>query len=177
MATLVRHVMAADPKTATPSMNAYDAAGLMASYDVGAIPILDEDVLVGLVTDRDLIVRVLASREDPKEVLLGDVATRANLVTVTPDMTLSEARDLMARHRVRRLPVVQDVHLVGMVSLGDLSEADPSARAIGETLAGISESRATTARNEGGPETGTPERVAARRSADRSPGAAGEAKA
>jgi CBS domain-containing protein len=163
MATLVRHVMAEAPKSATPEMDAYNAAGLMANYDVGVIPVVAEDELIGLVTDRDLVLRVLASREDPKAVRLGDIATRANLVTVTPDMGLSEARELMAHHRVRRLPVVQDTRLVGIVSLGDLAEADPSVRAIGDALAEISESQATIARNEGGPDPGTPDRVKARR--------------
>jgi CBS domain-containing protein len=159
MAMQVRHVMAEAPKTATPEMNAYDAAGLMASYDVGVIPVVKDDELVGLVTDRDLVVRVLASREDPKAVHLGEMATRSNLVTISPNMSLSEARELMGRHRVRRLPVVQDTHLVGIVSIGDLSEADPSARAIGETLGEISESPATNARRDAGPAPGTPDRV------------------
>lgn len=163
MAMQVRHVMAEAPKSVTPQMNAYDAAGLMASFDVGVLPVVQDDELIGLVTDRDLVVRVLASRDDPKTIPLGQIATRANLVTVSPNMSLSEARELMGRHRVRRLPVVQDVHLVGIVSLGDLSEADPSARAIGETLAEISESPATIARRSDGPAPGTPDRVMERR--------------
>ena len=63
MSTLVRHVMASEPKTARPEMNAFDAAALMQSFDVGAIPIVDDGGLVGLVTDRDLVLRVLAARK------------------------------------------------------------------------------------------------------------------
>jgi CBS domain-containing protein len=59
-------------------MTAEDAAGLMAKYDVGAIPVVDDESLVGLVTDRDLVVRVLAAREDPGQVQLGSILTRSS---------------------------------------------------------------------------------------------------
>jgi CBS domain-containing protein len=157
MATLVRHVMTAAPKTLSPSMDAYDAAGMMANFDIGAVPVVDEGTLVGLVTDRDLVVRVLAGRADPSGVRLGDLATRS-LISVTPDMPLTEARELMAEHRVRRLPVVKDDQLVGIVSLGDLAVASASKRVMGEALEEISGSESTEDRNPG-PDAGTPERV------------------
>lgn len=157
MSTLVRHVMAAEPKTATPEMNAFDAAALMQSFDVGAIPIVGDDGLVGLVTDRDLALRVLAARKQPQETALSDILTR-DPVTVTPDTTLAEARRLMAEHRVRRLPVCKGEELVGIVSLGDVALADASARAVGETLKEVSESDATAHRT-ARPDPGTPERV------------------
>jgi CBS domain-containing protein len=159
MALLVRHVMAESPKTASPEMNASDAAGLMASFDIGVVPVVDGERLLGLVTDRDLVVRVLVARQDPMNVRLGDIVTRGELVTVTPGTRLPEARELMAQHKVRRLPVVQDTRLVGIVSLGDLAEADASARAIGDTLKEVSESPATTDRNSSAPDPGTPDRV------------------
>jgi CBS domain-containing protein len=65
MSLLVRHVMAEAPKTASPDMDAFDAAGLMMSYDVGVIPVVDGNELLGLATDRDLVLRVLAARKDP----------------------------------------------------------------------------------------------------------------
>ena len=157
MSTLVRHVMASEPKTARPDMNAFDAAALMQSFDVGAIPIVDDDGLVGLVTDRDLVLRVLAARKQPQETSLGDILTR-DPVTVTPDTSLAEARRLMAEHRVRRLPVCKAEALVGIVSLGDVAVADASARAVGEALRDVSESDATSERS-GGPDAGTPDRV------------------
>jgi CBS domain-containing protein len=157
MSTLVRHVMASEPKTARPDMNAFDAAALMQSFDVGAIPIVDDDGFLGLVTDRDLVLRVLAARRQPQETALGDILTRQP-VTVTPDTSVAEARRLMAEHRVRRLPVCKGDELVGIVSLGDVAMADASARAVGETLRDVSESDATAERT-GGPDAGTPERV------------------
>src|SRR5207247_6346657 len=102
------------------------AAGSMAQYDIGIVPIVDGDALVGLVTDRDLVVRVLADRAaDPSAVMLGDIAT-SSIVTVTPDARLSDARELMQRHRVRRLPVVKTDSIVGIVSLGSLTASNPN---------------------------------------------------
>jgi CBS domain-containing protein len=163
MALLVRHVMAEEPRTASPDMNAYDAAGLMASYDIGIVPIVDGDRFIGVVTDRDLVVRVLGARENPMETRLGDIATTRELVTVTPDMKVAEARDLMAEHQVRRLPVVKDDTLVGMIALGDIAHADASPRAVGEALRDVSASPATTDVNAGGPDPGTPDRALERR--------------
>jgi len=157
MALLVRHVMTEEPKAARPDMTAADAAGLMRTFDVGAIPLVEDDRLVGLVTDRDLVVRALAHRADPAQVRLGEIATTAT-VTISPDAQLSEARDLMAERRVRRLPVTKDGRLVGMVSLGDIALADASPRAVGETLRVVSESGSTRSLNEG-PDRGTPDRV------------------
>ncbi|HZD18188.1 MAG TPA: CBS domain-containing protein [Actinomycetota bacterium] len=157
MALLVRHVMSEEPKAARPDMTAADAAGLMRSFDVGAIPLVDGEELVGLVTDRDLIVRVLAHRADPTDVRLGDIATTAT-VTVSPDQEVSEARDLMAERRIRRLPVTKEGKLVGILSLGDIALADASARAVGQALQDISRSESTQTRNEG-PDPGTPERA------------------
>lgn len=158
---LVRHVMAQDPKFVRADMDPYDAASLMASFDIGAVPVVDEDErLVGIVTDRDLAVRVLGHRQDPYAVRLGDIATDKHVVTVTPDTRLSEARSLMVAHRVRRLPVVKGKQLVGMVSLGDVAVIDGAARAVGDTLAAISESPQTAEVHEEGPNPGTPDRVA-----------------
>src|SRR5436190_4063955 len=101
MSLLVRQVMTADVRTAGPEMTAADAAGLMASYGVGSIPIVDGESLVGIVTDRDLVVRVLATRDDPEEVKLTQILTGRELATVTPDTRASDARDLMANKKVR----------------------------------------------------------------------------
>ena len=157
MSILVRHAMTESPQTIRPDMNAADAAGLMKSEDIGVLPVVEEDALIGLITDRDLVLRVLAERKDPLEVKVGDIATRSP-VTVTPDMRLSEARDLMGEHQIRRLPVMKGDQLVGILSLGDVAWADASAREIGETLREVSESEDTRTQNEGATR-GTPGRV------------------
>lgn len=157
MSILVRHAMTESPQTAGPGMNAADAAGLMRTYDTGVIPVAHEGRLLGLVTDRDLVTRVLAERKDPLEVKLEDIAT-TETITVTPDTSLSDARSMMAEHRIRRLPVVKGNELVGILSLGDVALADASERAVGATLGTISESPSTSGLG-AKPTRGTPERV------------------
>ena len=144
---LVRHAMTESPQTISPDMNVQDAAGMMKSEDVGVLPVVQGEELIGLVTDRDLVLRVLAERKDPMEVSVGDIATKSP-VTVTPDMRLSEARELMEEHKVRRLPVVKAKQLVGILSLGDVAWADASTRQVGETLQAVSESDETRSTNE-----------------------------
>jgi CBS domain-containing protein len=159
MSILVRHAMSVDVKTLGEDMNAADAAGVMANYDVGVVPVIGrDDDLLGLVTDRDIVVRVIAARRDPQSVRLGDIATKS-VVDVSPDMRLSEARDLMAEHKIRRLPVSKGGRLVGILSLGDIALSAASKRAVGDTLEDVSEPERTTAHERGGPDRGTPERV------------------
>ncbi len=157
MSILVRHAMTEAPQTAGPTMNAADAAALMKQFDTGVIPVAEGERLVGLVTDRDLVVRVLAERKDPLAVRLVDIATTVP-VTISPDLKLSEARNLMAEHRIRRLPVVKAGELVGILSLGDVAVADASERAVGDALEDISESDSTTDVSDV-PPRGTPDRV------------------
>ena len=137
--------MSKEPKTASPDLDATDAAGLMASYDIGAIPIVGRDGgLIGLVTDRDLVIRVLADRRDPTSVPLGEIATRRSLVTISPDATIGQAGEMMASHRVKRLLVTQDDAFVSVVSLGDIAQSSASLTDVGETVREITESPATT---------------------------------
>jgi CBS domain-containing protein len=154
MSILVRHAMTESPQSISPDMNAQDAAGMMKSEDVGVLPVVEETSLVGLVTDRDLVLRVLAERQNPMDVKVGDIATRSP-ITVTPDTKLADARE---QHQIRRLPVMKGRELVGILSLGDVAWADASRREVGETLKGVSESERTRTLNEGAAR-GTPERV------------------
>ncbi|MEP6757879.1 MAG: CBS domain-containing protein [Actinomycetota bacterium] len=143
--TQVRDVMAKEPKTAGPDMDATNAAGLMASYDIGVVPIVEEDgSLLGLVTDRDLVLRVLADRRDPTSVPLGEIATRKSLFTISPDATVAEAQKMMASNRVKRLIVTDDDVFVSVVSLGDIAQSGESMQEVGETVREITESPATT---------------------------------
>jgi CBS domain-containing protein len=149
------------PQTLGPDMNAFDAAGLMRQYDVGFIPIVDGEEFVGVVTDRDLVLRVLAERQNAEGIRLGDILTRFS-VTVTPDTKLADARDLMAEHKIRRLPVLKGKQLVGVISMGDIAVHDASKRAVGDALSEVSESPSTLDLTDT-PERGTPERVRQKR--------------
>ena len=113
------------------------AAKMMRDEDVGFAPIVEGDRLVGTLTDRDIAVRVVAEGRDPDETLVRDVATD-NLITVEPEADLDEAMKLMARHQVRRLAVVHDGRLVGVVAQADVAR-DAKAKATGEVVEEISE--------------------------------------
>ena len=117
--TQVRDLMTENPTTCEPSTTVVDAARMMASEDVGPIPIVDGGRLVGIVTDRDIVVRVVAEGQDPSSCTIGDVAS-SDLVTVEADTDLQEAERLMAQNQVRRLPVVEGDRLVGIVAQADI---------------------------------------------------------
>jgi len=166
MAITVHHIMAREPRTLPSEMNALDAAGMMSQYDIGAVPIVSRDgKLEGLVTDRDLVLRVLADRQDPAAVTLGSIATARDLVTVAPGTALPDALKLMSERRVRRLLVVEGDDLVGIVSMGDLANASASKRVVGETEEKITESPSTTEIADDGPVPGTPARAESSRDA------------
>ena len=113
------------------------AAKMMRDEDVGFAPIVEGDRLVGTLTDRDIAVRVVAEGRDPDETSVREVATD-NLITVEPEADLDEAMKLMARHQVRRLAVVHEGRLVGVVAQADVAR-DAKAKATGEVVEEISE--------------------------------------
>src|SRR4029079_9688828 len=116
----VKDAMTSDVKTAAPSQSLTDAAMLVKQEDVGAIPVVDGERLVGVVTDRDIVIRGIADGSDPHAIKVGDIASR-DVVTFRPDDDLDEALRLMAQHQVRRLPVVEDGRLVGVVATADVA--------------------------------------------------------
>jgi CBS domain-containing protein len=137
MAKNVSEVMTSNPRTVEPSTPVADAARIMKNEDVGPVPIVEGDRLVGMVTDRDIAVRAVAEGKDPQSTPVGEIASR-DLVTVDPDQSLDEAARLMAQHQVRRLPVVEeDGRLVGIVAQADVAQAGDDART-GEVVERIS---------------------------------------
>jgi CBS domain-containing protein len=121
MAESVRDFMTKNPRSLESGASVVDAARLMRDEDAGIIPVVEGDTLVGTVTDRDIAVRVVAEGKSPESVTVGEIASR-DLVTIDPQQELDEALRLMARHRVRRLPVVEeDGKLVGIVAQADIA--------------------------------------------------------
>jgi CBS domain-containing protein len=118
--TQVKDVMTANPTTCAPQASVVDAAKVMAQEDVGSSPIVEGDRLVGVVTDRDIVIRVVAEGRDPQSTTIGEIASR-DLVTVSPDDDLDRALELMAENQVRRLPVVEADTLVGIVAQRDIA--------------------------------------------------------
>ena len=104
------------------------AAKMMREEDVGLAPVVEAERLVGMLTDRDITIRVVAEGKDPEQVKVRDVAS-SQLVTVSPQQDLDEALRMMAKHQVRRLPVVEeDGKLVGVVAQADIArEGDDEA--------------------------------------------------
>ncbi|HEU4448510.1 MAG TPA: CBS domain-containing protein [Gaiellaceae bacterium] len=133
---LVRDVMTSGPKTVTRETSVVDAARLMGSEDVGPLPVVEGEELVGIVTDRDLVLRVLAEGRDPAATVVGDVCSQSP-VTVSPDADLSQALRLLAQHQVRRLPVAEGKRVVGIVAQADIARELPN-EDVGEVVEDIS---------------------------------------
>ncbi len=134
----VREIMTDDVSCCYAGDTIFDAASKMKELNVGAIPIVDDQkTLLGMVTDRDLVIRGYANKKSEttniKEVM------SEHLHSVSPDATLQEASKLMADKQIRRLPVVEKGKLTGIVSLGDLSLDKYSDQAAGQALEEISE--------------------------------------
>jgi CBS domain-containing protein len=104
---------------------------------IGSLPITDDEKLVGMITDRDITTRVVAEAADPKTTSVGDVYSR-DLISVESDKDLAEALQLMARHQVRRLPVVEQGRLVGIVAQADVARSE-NEKKTGELVEAISE--------------------------------------
>jgi CBS domain-containing protein len=122
MAQSVRELMTSDPCSIESDKSVAYAAKMMRDEDVGLAPIVEGERLVGAVTDRDIAIRVVAEGKDPESTKVKEIAS-TNLVTVDPRQDLDEALRLMAQHQVRRLPVVEDGRLVGVVAQADVARS------------------------------------------------------
>ncbi len=120
MATTVAEIMARDPQTISADATVADAARRMRDSDTGDVLVLDGDTLIGILTDRDIAVRVVAEGRDPGT-SAREACSDSALVTVTPDTTAERAAQIMRDEAVRRLPVVEGDRPVGVISLGDLA--------------------------------------------------------
>jgi CBS domain-containing protein len=135
----IRDVMTSNPCTIDADKSVAYAAKMMQQEEVGLAPIVEDDKLIGMLTDRDIATRVAAQGRDPDQVKVRDVASK-QLITIDPQQDLSEALRMMAKHQVRRLPVVQeDGRLVGVVAQADIArQADD--QVTGRLVEEISES-------------------------------------
>ena len=120
MGKSVRDAMTSSPCTIDAEKPVAYGAKMMKQENVGIAPIVEGDRLIGTLTDRDIAVRVVAEGRDPQSTPVRDAAS-TDLVTVQPEQDLSEALQLMARHQVRRLPVVENDRLVGIVAQADVA--------------------------------------------------------
>ena len=134
----IQEVMTSAVKIADPSQPINEAAKMMAQTDCGALPVSENDRLVGMITDRDIALRAVATGKGP-ETPIREVMSR-EIFYCFEDQQLDEIAANMADVRVRRLPVVdRNKRLVGIVSLGDIALADRRGSAAAKALSGISE--------------------------------------
>jgi CBS domain-containing protein len=137
VSTKVRDAMTPGVRSVAPTDSLTDAAVAMRDEDVGSLPVVEGGRVVGIVTDRDIVVRAVAQRADPQTANVGDVSS-SDPVTIQPEDDLDEALELMASHRIRRLPVVEDGRLVGVVAQADVA-LEAKEKAAGEMLEEISQ--------------------------------------
>jgi CBS domain-containing protein len=136
--TSAREIMTPDATFCSEDTTAADAARKMASEGIGAVPVCDTDGhLFGVVTDRDLALKVVAEGRDSGTVRLGELVDRTEAVTIGADDSVEEAIRTMKDHAVRRLPVIDGKSVVGMISQADIARAMPDAK-IGDLVDAIS---------------------------------------
>ena len=134
----ISEIMTVDARCADPDVSLATAAGMMRDLDVGALPICEGDNLVGMITDRDLIVRALAEARDPESTTVRDIMS-PEIVHAFDDQDVEEVARLMEIKQIRRLPVLnRNKRLVGIVSLGDMA-TEASTQLSGEALKEISQ--------------------------------------
>lgn len=135
----VRDFMTTNPESVSERDSIRDVARIMKEEDTGVVPVVDGKKVIGLITDRDIVVRGLAEGRDIEKLRVNEVMTK-NVRSIREDTPVNEALDLMANAEIRRLPVVNDSQeLVGIVSIGDISANANQTDKVGKTLEEISE--------------------------------------
>ncbi|XRL90717.1 CBS domain-containing protein [Bacillus subtilis] len=132
----VKDTMTTQVATVSPNQTIQEAASLMKQHNVGAIPVVEQGVLKGMLTDRDIALRTTAQGHDGQTPVSEVMSTE--LVSGNPNMSLEDASQLMAQHQIRRLPIVDQNNLVGIVALGDLAVNQMSNESAGSALTNIS---------------------------------------
>jgi CBS domain-containing protein len=121
MSTL-RHILQLkgnDVWSITPSATVFEALRLMADKDVGALLVMEADHLVGMISERDYARKVILQGKSSRETLVGEIMT-SKVISIHPDQTVQECMGLMNDHRIRHVPVVENEHVLGVVSIGDV---------------------------------------------------------
>lgn len=138
MVLRIKEIMTKDVQTVSGNSTVKEVAEQMRSLNVGSVPVCDESkMLIGMVTDRDMVIRGLTSGIDSNTPINQVMTT--NPVSINPDTGVHEAARVMAKHQIRRLPVVENNKVVGIVSIGDLAVRDIYINEAGDALSSISE--------------------------------------
>ena len=134
----IREMMTKGTRYVSPDTPVIEAAGLMRVHDIGVVPVLENERVVGMLTDRDIVLQVVADGNDPRTTQVKDVMSTGS-ISAFDDQDVEEAVELMQKYQIRRLPVLsRDSKLVGIVSLGDIA-VDVHAGLSGKALKEVSE--------------------------------------
>ena len=145
--SIVRELMTSNPVCATSDTTLQDAARMMERADCGLLPVLENRKLCGVISDRDIVLRAVAKGMDPKSARVGDFMSEA-VFTISPEADCEIAMRTMEARQVRRLLVIDQGQLIGIVALGDLAESEPQVAE--EILVEVSKSPKTMAHKQRG---------------------------
>lgn len=134
----VKDLMTKGVEYIAPSEMLIQAAKMMSSHDIGSIPVYQGDKLYGMITDRDIVIRAIAMGKNPNTTPVSEILT-SKVIFAAPEDDVHDAADTMALHKVRRLPILEEGKLVGIISLGDFAVERYYVNEAGEALSEISE--------------------------------------
>jgi CBS domain-containing protein len=134
----VRDVMTSSVEWVTPETSIAKVAQMMRKNDVGSIPICIENKMIGIITDRDIVLKVVAEGLNTNNILARDIMS-TEIISVSPDQDIHEAANLMSKYQIRRLPVLENGKLVGILALGDMAIQNIHVNEAGDALSGISQ--------------------------------------
>jgi len=134
----VRDVMTDRVDTVTPNASVVEIAQMMKNNDVGSIPVCEDKKVIGMITDRDIVIKVVADGKNIESRMAKDIMN-SKIITVTGDQDVHEAAHLMSEYQIRRLPVVEQGKIVGIVALGDLAIEKIHVNEAGDALSDISQ--------------------------------------
>ncbi|MFZ3101323.1 MAG: CBS domain-containing protein [Desulfitobacteriaceae bacterium] len=135
---VVRDIMSVKVAWVAPNTPLVEVAKLMQREDIGSVPVCEQDRLQGIITDRDIVIRAIASGKNSNSLNASDIMS-TKVITVSPDTDAHEASQIMAREQIRRLPVMENGRLVGIMALGDLAVERIHVDEAGEALSDISQ--------------------------------------
>lgn len=134
----VRDIMTSSVDWVSPNTTVVEIAQLMKKDDVGSIPICQDDSLIGIITDRDIVLKVVAAGGNTDNASCKDIMS-TDIISVTADQDVHEAANMMSKYQIRRLPVVENGKLVGIVAIGDLAIEKIHINEAGDALSDISQ--------------------------------------
>ncbi|MEI2464790.1 CBS domain-containing protein [Niallia taxi] len=136
--TTVKEIMTTDVKVCQPHDAIVEAAKIMRDVNVGIVPVCEGKKVIGMITDRDIVIQAIADGKDGNSVHCHEVMT-TDVTTCTPDMDIHECANIMSEQQIRRLPVVENGELVGICAIGDLARVNIHIDEAGQALSNISD--------------------------------------